>query len=130
MVRGKWLKNFLDVKLEESSVKIIIGFFGVLLVLLGLSVTSWFGGFSLDIAKVILFVSAVVILMEIGIVSIIKARGKNLDFFQWIGLSSSSLILLMLGFGLFGFDPNVLVVLRPYVIVLQGVSFLVEAFVR
>lgn len=123
------MKNLMNFKLKSASVKIMIGSFAAILLMITLSELKIF-----DISSQIsLFLKVMAILalgVEIGVVAIAKRKGKNVDLFQWVSLTSIVILSLTLVAGLLGFSNSMLSMLEIFSLAVVVVSLAIEIIVR
>ena len=117
------------IKLKDLSMRIVVVAFALILMALGLTGAGIF-----DVSNYILpmvKLSAVMILfIEIGLIGIIKAKAKGLDFMTGTELIIGALVALEVVLSLLGNSIATLSALSGWILLIFGIVFAIEAFAR
>ena len=117
------------IKLKDLSMRIVVAVFALILMALGLTGAGIFdvSAYVLPMVKL----SAVIILfIEIGLIGIIKAKAKGLDFMTGTELIIGALVALEVVLSLLGNSIATLSALSGWILLIFGIVFAIEAFAR
>ena len=119
----------IGLKMKDASKRISAAILAVILLMLGLTAAGVF-----DVASYVVVIAklgaVLVLFIEIGLMGIIKRKGKDLDFITGTELVIGALVALEVILHLVGVTVPALSALGGWILLVFGLVFFVEAWVR
>jgi len=119
------------IKMEPMSFKVMAVVFALFIFILGLATV---GADALNLAKyltdIVMIAAVIIFFIEIGLLQIIKKQGRGIGLATSVELIVGVLMLISVALNIFGVSWGTLSIFRGWILMIFGIAFLIEAFIR